>query len=155
MKKIKDLVKIWRKLSGLPGGKWLFSRLIGYYIPYTNNIGALVDELSPGKALVTMRDRRHVRNHLNSVHAMALANLGEVVTGLALFSQVPDEFRGILVKFNITYSKKARRALTAKSTSMLSVKEFPAEVDVYGVIYDQNDFVVAEITSTWLLDSVH
>ncbi|MCB1757069.1 MAG: DUF4442 domain-containing protein, partial [Gammaproteobacteria bacterium] len=87
----------WDMLAGLPGGKWLFSKLLGIIVPYTGALGAKVQHLSPGHTIVCLHERRGVRNHLGSVHAIALANLLEVSTGLAVLSGMPDDARGILV----------------------------------------------------------
>ena len=96
------------RLSPLPGGKKMFSRLVGLMAPYTGTIGAEVVEVSKGYARVRLADRRAVRNHLDCVHAIALANLAELTGNLALSYSMPDDARFIVAGMEIEYLKKAR-----------------------------------------------
>jgi acyl-coenzyme A thioesterase PaaI-like protein len=81
--------------------------------PYTGSIGAVVNVLKPGYAEVVLEDRRAVRNHLDCVHAIALANLAELAGNIALAYSLPDDARFIVSGFDIEYTKKARGTITA------------------------------------------
>jgi acyl-coenzyme A thioesterase PaaI-like protein len=143
----------WRRLSGLPGGKWVFSRFIGRTVPYSGSIDPRVVELRPGYARVIVRDRRKLRNHLGSVHAIALANMGELSSGLAMTVGLPAEVRGIVTALTVQFTKKARGVLTAECDA-----DIPHEVtertthQVVAVIRDEANDEVARVTVDWLLD---
>jgi len=143
----------WHRLSRVPGGKTLFSLLVGWMTPYSGTIGARVAELEPGWCRVTLRDRRRVRNHLASVHAMALANLAEMASGLAVLVGLPPGVQGIVTGFSISYLKKARGLVTAEcrvSAGGLNVtteQEYEAPVS----ITDTQGDLVAHATARWRL----
>jgi acyl-coenzyme A thioesterase PaaI-like protein len=103
----------WNLLAGVPGGKTLFSRLVGTMAPYTGSIHAHITVLRVGHAEVQMADRRAVRNHLDSVHAIALANLAELAGNVALAYSLPDDARFIVGGMDIEYTKKARGTIVA------------------------------------------
>jgi acyl-coenzyme A thioesterase PaaI-like protein len=144
-----ELRKQWRRACTIPGGKWLFSRLLGLRVPYTGSIGASVKSLAPGYCEVQLQDTRRLRNHLHSIHAMALANLGEMVTGLALANSLPEDSRAILTGFSIDYLKKARGTLLAQSRCSVPSDNAPADLDVCGEIRDRDGAVVATVTARW------
>ncbi len=141
----------WRRLAGKPAGKWLFSRLLGRVVPYSGTIGARVDTLEPGHCVILLHDRRTVRNHLRSVHAMALANLAELVTGLALMNSLPEGGRGILAGFSIDYLKKARGRLTATCHCDIPVDTSEREYLLTGEIRDDDGTLVASAHARWLV----
>lgn len=98
----------WERLRYLPGGRRLFDRLLGLAIPYTGALGAQVLSLEIGHARVRLPDRHGVRNHLDSIHAIALANLAELTGNLALVYSLPPDARFIVKGLSIEYLKKAR-----------------------------------------------
>lgn len=139
----------WERLSPLPGGKVLFSLFFGWMVPYTGSISPMVEELRPGYARVRMRDRRRLRNHLNSVHAVALANLAEATTGLAFAAAQPATVRAIVVSLEMTYVKKARGTLTAECH--VDIPEITAEMDmaVETEVKDAAGDVVVRAKAIW------
>lgn len=146
-----QLRKHWQRLQRLPGGKCLFSWLLGRFVPYTGTLGACIEVLEPGHSVVRLSDRRKVRNHLRSVHAMALANLGEMASGLALMNGLPDNMRGILTAFNIEYLKKARGELLAECYCEVPASNSEREVEVLCEIRDTNGEIVTVVKAQWLI----
>ena len=136
-------------MSAVPGGKRAFSKVVGWMAPYTGTLGARVQELRPGYCRVEVRDRRAVRNHLNSIHAIALMNLGEVVTGLSMYSGMPAGGRGIIVNLSMDYKKKARGTLTAEAECTLPAEPGKHDVLIVADLKDAQGNVVATATATW------
>ncbi len=123
-------------------------------IPYSGSISPRVLELRPGYAKIQMRDRRAVRNHLHSVHAIALMNLGELATGLAMSLAMPEGGRGIVTGLSMEYLKKARGLLTAECTAPSFDATVSAQHDFRADIVDEKGDVVARATAHWLVGPV-
>jgi acyl-coenzyme A thioesterase PaaI-like protein len=141
----------WRTVSDRPGGKWLFSRVLGLIAPYTGSLGGTIQLLEPGHCVVTLPDRRRIRNHLNSVHAIALCNLGEKTTGLALMHSLPENTRGILTGISADYVKKARGLLTAECYCDIPDGNEKCEHTVNSDIRDAGGELVATVCARWLI----
>jgi len=146
------VMKWWRHLSTWPGGAKLFSLGLGFMAPYSGTIGARVDEIRPGYARVTLRDRRRVRNHLHSIHAIALINLGEIATGLAVLSCISTNMRGIVLGIEAKYMKKARGKLTAVAQFQMPPDlddNMPCEVEA--ILQDESGETVTVVKASWLI----
>jgi uncharacterized protein (TIGR00369 family) len=141
----------WDRLHALPGGSQMFSRLIGVITPYTGTIGASVVELERGRSRVVLRDRRSVRNHLRSVHAIALANLAELAGNIVVAYSLPDDARFIVSGISVEYLKKARGTLTATCEIDVPQSSERAEIAVPVAISNEQGEVVARATLRTLI----
>lgn len=146
--------RTWAGLSPLPGGRWLFSLALRFLAPYSGAVGARVEVLEPGYVNLTLRDRRAVRNHLNSVHAIALANIAELASGLAMLTGLPATVRGIPTAISIQYLKKARGLLTAEARVAVPAVTEDCNYEVTATVKDQAGDEVARAQVTWRLGPV-
>lgn len=136
---IRDL---WDRLRRVPGGRTVFSRLVGIAAPYTATIGAKVTSLERGRSEVVMRDRRWVRNHLRSVHAIALANLAELTGNVAIAYSMPDDARFIVAGIELDYVKKARGPITGRCECPIPATSERQEFRVPVTLHDAGGEVV-------------
>lgn len=142
----------WYRLSRLPGGRRLFDRLLRWTVPYSGSVRPHVRSLEPGHATVSIHDSRRLRNHLRSIHAIALANLAELASGLAMTLALPAGTRGIPVRIEIDYVKKARGTITAhgRAAPPRAVTQ-EAEAEATAELTDPDGDVVATAVVTWKL----
>lgn len=132
----------------------MFSRLLSRMVPYSGSIRPVVLELAPGHARVRLRDRRSVRNHLSSIHAVALANVGELATGLAALGALGPDLRGILTGLEVTYVKKARGDIEAEARCEVPTLTEPIDHLVEAALRDASGELVATARARWRISPI-
>lgn len=133
----------WDRIAGLPGGKRIFSKMVGRAAPYTGTIDGRVLELRQGYSRVQMQDRAGLRNHLKCVHAIALANLAELTGNVAIAYSQPDDARFIVAGMSIDYVKKARGPITGECSCPVPTSNERTEYEVPVVMRDAGQEIVA------------
>jgi acyl-coenzyme A thioesterase PaaI-like protein len=144
-----QVMTLWNMLQSVPGGGKLMGQLVGRMAPYTGTIKPELLELSPGFSRMRMKDRRKLRNHLNSVHAIALMNLGEATTGVAMLASMAPNTRGIPIRLTMDYLKKARGPITCTCKCDVLSSNEERETDVSAELTNEKDEVVARIHARW------
>jgi acyl-coenzyme A thioesterase PaaI-like protein len=129
-------------------------------IPFNRHLGLVVDEVAPGRGVVTLPDGEHLHNHVGSQHAGGLFSAGEAASGGAFLGAFAEHLGGLtpLAKSaSIDYRKIARGPVTATGTLDADVDallasiesegrvEFPIEVEMT----DGDGNVVATMTVLW------
>lgn len=144
----------WEKMSALPLGigRRLFDLSIGWMVPYTGTIFPHVVRLEPGYAEISISDWMVVRNHLKCIHAIALANLGELTANLAVMSLQPKTARWIVTKMEMEYVKKARGTITGKATAPAIDWTQKGKIYSTAELFDAAGEVVARARAEVLID---
>lgn len=143
------ILKWWNRISSLPLGRYFFSWAFWAFIPYTGSVRPEIVELRKGFARVRMRDRRFHRNHLKSLHAIALANIAECASGLSLVPGLPPSAQAILVRLEIDYLKKGRGTLEAQASCNPPDSPETQDFLVDSVVTNRKGETVATARATW------
>ena len=129
---------LFQKMSSLPMGRQLFTKALCFKAPYFSSIKPFVADLQPGTAVVQIKKRRSVQNHLGTVHAIAMCNMAELAGGMMTDVTIPTTHRWIPKGMQVEYLQKATSDLTATATGDVptdwpKAAEFVANVDIKDV----------------------
>lgn len=108
------LLDTHKRITSYPGGKILFSKLVGLKAPFFAHICPRVIELDAASSTIQIKDRRSIRNHIGTIHAGAMCTLAELAGGLALDAAIPPQLRWLPKGMTVAYIKKAKGTLTAR-----------------------------------------
>lgn len=133
----------WQRISVNPGGKRIFSRLLGYRSPFSASIQPTVEVLSPGHVEVSIRKRRAVLDHVGNVHSGAMCNMAELTGGLMTEVSIPSTHQWVTRSMTVEYLQEADTDLVAVSRARLRVEGvFPSEQTVPVEIRNLNGVLV-------------
>lgn len=141
---------LWQRLSGLPGGKRLFSAAICLRVPYFGSVLPTVTELRPGACEVRAPKWWGVHNHIGTFHAIAACNLAEIAMGMLAESTLPSTHRWLPKGMTVRYLAKAETGLRAVA-ELPEIPEFGdegVELPVPVVIADRTGKPVVTATIT-------
>ena len=82
---------------------------------------------------------------------MALVNVAELASGLAMITALPPGYRGIVTKIAMEYFKKARGTVTSESRPVLPDPLSEGQYDFSTDLTDQAGDLVARAVVRWKL----
>ena len=85
-------------------------------VKFVGTAGLQVEELTPERAVVSVKNRKKVQNHIGSIHACAMALLAETATGFVVGMNLPDAAVPVIKTIKIDYVKRATGAMRAVAT---------------------------------------
>jgi uncharacterized protein (TIGR00369 family) len=136
------LLTLWNRFEHRPMGKTLFSWAVCRKAPYFGSIRPRFEELKAGYARVSMRKRRAVENHIQTVHAIAMCNLAELGAGTMMEASLSANMRWLPRGMKVEYLKVAKTDVVVEARAT-DIADGPArDVTVVCEIKDQQQVVV-------------
>jgi acyl-coenzyme A thioesterase PaaI-like protein len=149
------LLRHWECFQKIPLiGKALYSLYLSLLVPYSGSVRPRVLVFQKGKVELLLRDHPDFRNHLKSVHAIALSNIAELASGLAVISSLPPGARSIVTRLEIDYYKKSRGDIRAVSEFAWPEGESSKSTTLIAVahLYDSRGDQVSQMKAHWRID---
>lgn len=113
-----NLIRVIGKFDFLPPNlrSTVISRIFGRVVPLVGTAGLRYEELTPERVVVSIRNRRPVQNHINGVHAAAMALLAETATGFVVGMNLPDDKLPLIKSLKVDYLKRTKGDMRAVAT---------------------------------------
>lgn len=131
------LTRVVDKLAGFPPPvrKLLVTTAFNSQVRFAGTGGVQFEVLEEGRAVLVMRNRRKVQNHIRGIHAAAMSLLAETATGAVLGMTIPDSHIPLLKSMHVDYVRRAKGALRAEAT-------LPPEMRERVLTQEKGDFAV-------------
>jgi acyl-coenzyme A thioesterase PaaI-like protein len=131
------LSRIVTRVRGFPPAirSLLITKAFSSQVPFVGTAGLRFEEMEEGRVVVTLSNRRKVRNHLRGIHASAMALLAETATGAVLGMTLPDTHIPLMKTTHVDYVRRCKGNLRAEAT-------LPPELRQRVLTEDKGDFAV-------------
>lgn len=131
MAKPNRLYSIVRTTSKLPKSirSTLWSKAFGRIVPMVGTANIRYLEVDQDHVTVRIENQRNMQNHIQGVHAAAMALLAETATGFLTGLHVPDNRILLIKSLHVDYLKVAQGGLTATATLSAEQQSFIADND--------------------------
>ena len=88
----------------------------GKMVKFTGTTGIKIEELTNTRAVITLKNRKSVQNHIGSVHAVASILIAESATGYMVGMNIPDTSVPVIKTIRADYVKRAKGDMKAVAT---------------------------------------
>lgn len=111
------IAKIAARASTSGFYRFLLNRILAYAVPFNRPHRLRIEKISKGFVSVKMPFVNRNRNHVNSVHACALATLCEFTSGISLMTLLQaEQYRIVLKSLKMDYEYRAKGDVVCEHT---------------------------------------
>ena len=111
------LARTVRQFDKLPAPlrTWAISNVLGRAVPLVGTAGLRYEAIDTERVVVSIRNQRKVQNHIQGVHAAAMALLAETATGFCVGMNVPDDKLPLIKTMKVDYLKRSQGDMRAEA----------------------------------------
>ena len=137
MSQLNRLARVMAAIGKLPSfmRSFAMTRAFTSQVRFAGTGAVQILELEEGRAVLQMKNRRKVQNHIGTIHATGKALLAESPTGVAHGMTLPDSKIPLLKSMHIDYVRRANGTRRAEAT-------LPADMRQRVLTEDKGDFAV-------------
>jgi acyl-coenzyme A thioesterase PaaI-like protein len=148
-----SVLRLYTTLSRVPQGRTLFSLAFARKAPYFRSVRPRFRDVRPHRVELLVRDRRSVRNHIGTVHVIAVCNGLEAAMGALAEATVPPGKRWLPKGMEVEYVAKASSDITCVAETEPSDWESGPDVPVrVTATRDDGTAVVRGTIHLWVTD---
>tara|TARA_R110001592_G_scaffold319724_3_gene597476 strand:+ start:4195 stop:4686 length:492 start_codon:yes stop_codon:yes gene_type:complete len=92
------------------------STFFGRMVKFTGTAGTIVEELNDQKAIISLKNKKAVQNHIGSVHAVASILIAESASGYVVGMNIPDTSVPVIKTIKADYTKRSKGDMKAVAT---------------------------------------
>jgi len=115
MSKQNKMNKIVSNINSLPEFLRVkaLTTFFGKLVKFTGTTGIKIEELTDQRAVISLKNKKSVQNHIGSVHAVASILIAESATGYLIGMNVPDTSVPVIKTIKADYVKRAKGNMKA------------------------------------------
>lgn len=144
------------QLKGLPEKERIVAQTqaMAQYVPFLGTAGLVFDELTPERVRVSIENHTPIQNHIQGVHACAMALLAETATGFVTILNAPDDKLILLKSMNIRYTRKSQGNMYAiaelsEARAQLLQLEEKGSLAIPCKVYDESGEEPIQVEMVW------
>lgn len=92
---------------------FLLTALFTSKVKFAGTTGVKIEKVTRQQAILSLKNKKSVQNHIGGIHAIAAAVLAESVTGIVFGMNLPDSRLPLLKSMKINYQRRMQGNLTA------------------------------------------
>lgn len=128
----------------------------GKLVKFTGTAGIKIEELSDRRAVISLKNKKSVQNHIGSVHAVASILIAESATGYLIGMNVPSTSVPVIKTIKADYVKRAKGNMKAVASlteeqilAMQTLEKGETTVSVVVSDADGKEPILMEMVWAW------